>query len=210
VTVPNLNGMSFDEAKKFLETRELSYEVTDSAYNSEASPLTVLEQYPRPLSKVKTGRKINLKLNARSSPLVSFPDLTGSSFDFAQKQLGSLDIKIKTIKYRPDIAANSILESSLNGNQISTGQRIHKGSKIDLIIGSSTDTPFPLPDFSGMAYDEVEAYLLGLNLKIGEITPVTDDNAGSNVVQKQNPIAGDSVKHFDTVDLWIFNFQKME
>lgn len=210
VTVPDLNGMTFEEAKKFLETRELGYEVTDSAYNSESAPLTVLEQFPRPLSKVKIERKINLKLNARNAPLIIVPDLTGSTFDFAQKQLKTLDIRIGSVKYRPDIAINSILEMSLKGTKIQTGQRIPKGSRIDLLIGSSTDKPFPLPDFSGMEYDEVEVYLLGLNLKIGEIHNVPDDNSGLNTIQKQIPLPGDSVKHFDTVELWVFNLKRVE
>jgi beta-lactam-binding protein with PASTA domain len=210
VTVPDLNGMSFEEAKKFLETRELSYEVIDSVYNSEASPLTVLEQFPRPLSKVKIERKINLKLNAKNAPLIVVPDLTGSTFDFVQKQLKPLDIRIGNVRYRPDIAINSILEMSLNGTKIQTGQRIPKGSRIDLLIGSSIDKPFPLPDFSGMTYDEVELYLLGLNLKIGETHNIQDANSGLNTIQKQSPLPGDSVKHFDTVDLWVFNLQSVE
>jgi eukaryotic-like serine/threonine-protein kinase len=90
VTVPDLNGMSFEEAKIFLETRELSFEVTDSAYDSELKPLTVLEQFPKPLSKVKIQRKINLKLNARNAPLVVIPDFSGSTFDFAKRQLQTL------------------------------------------------------------------------------------------------------------------------
>lgn len=210
VTVPDLTGMSFEEARSSLETRELNYEVTDSAYNSEESPLTVLDQFPRPLSKVKIERKINLKLNAKNAPLIIIPDLTGSTFDFAQKQLKTLDIRIGSVKYRPDIAINSILEISLNGTKIQVGQRIPKGSRIDLLIGSSTDKPFPLPDFSGMPYDEVEVYLLGLNLKIGEIHNVLDDSSGLNTIQKQIPLPGDSVKHFDTVDLWVFNLKRLE
>ena len=208
VTVPDLNGMSFEEAKKFLETRDLSYEVIDSLYDSETLPLTVLEQFPIALSKVKIERKVNLRLNARNAPLVIIPDVTGSTFDFAQKQLKNSDIKIASIKYRPDLAMNSILEMSLNGTKIKKGQRIPKGSKIDLVIGSSVDKPFPLPDFSGMIYDEVEVYLLGLNLKIGKLHEVQDDSTGLNTIQKQSPLPGDSVKQFDTVDLWVLNFRK--
>lgn len=210
VTVLDVGEMSFEEAKKSLEARELGYEVTDSAYSSEAPPLTVLEQFPIPQSKVKIDRKINLKLNTRNVPLVIVPDLTGSTFDFAQKQLKALDIGIGSVKYRPDIAINTILEMSVNGAEIKAGRRIQKGSKLDLLIGSSADQSFPLPDFRGMEYDDVEVYLLGLNLKIGEIHNITNDNAMRNIIQNQKPLAGDSVKHFDTVDLWVFNLQRVE
>lgn len=109
--------------------------------------------------------------------------------------------------YRADLAKNAILESSYKGNRILDGQRIPKGVTIDLVIGSTAATPFPLPDFSGMKDDEVELYLLGVNLRIGEINSVAN-NCADSTVQKQNPVAGTLVKHFDVVDLWVFNFKK--
>ncbi|HOX81848.1 MAG TPA: PASTA domain-containing protein [Chryseolinea sp.] len=208
VTVPDLNGMSFEEAKKFLETRELNYEVTDSAFDSEMKPLTVLEQFPKPLSKVKIQRKINLTLNARNAPLVNIPDFTGSTLDFAQRQLATLDIKVAGIKYRPDIAPGSILEIVSNGKKVQVGQRLPKGSKVDLIVGSFTDKPFPLPDFIGMDYDDVEVLVFGMNLKIGETHIVIDDKIGQGIIQKQYPLSGDSVKTFDKIDLWVYNFER--
>ncbi len=207
VTVPDLTGMSFEEAKKFLETRELGFEVTDSAYDSEMKPLTVLEQFPKPLSKVKIQRKINLKLNARNAPLIAIPDFTGSTFDFAQRQLKSLDLKIASVKYRPDIAPGSILELLFNGIKVQAGQKIPKGSKVDLIVGTFTDKPFPLPDFTGMDYATAELLLFGSNLKIGQIHNEIDAKEGSGIIQKQSPLPGDSVKSFDTVELWVFNFK---
>src|SRR5687768_15110112 len=167
VTVPDLQGMTLSEASNFLETRDLGYEVTDSSYNLDLPPLTVLGQYPKPWTKVKINRKINLKLNAPKPPTVKYPDLNGSTFEFAQSQLKSLDLRIGTIEYRPDIAQNSILESKTGRTKIHPGQLIPKGTKIDLIIGGPTDK-FALPDFTHMPLDEAEAYILGMTLKIKE------------------------------------------
>jgi beta-lactam-binding protein with PASTA domain len=78
VSVPDLRGMSLDEASRFVSHRHLALEVGDSAYNSELKPFTVLDQYPHPSARVKVNRKINLRLNARIPPTVSYPDLTGT------------------------------------------------------------------------------------------------------------------------------------
>ena len=43
------------------------------------------------------------------------------------------------LSYRPDIAHNMILESRANGKKLSVGQRVTKGSKIDLVIGVDTE-----------------------------------------------------------------------
>lgn len=209
VTVPDLQGMTLTEASGFLKTKELRYEVTDSSYNLELPALTVLGQYPKPLAKVKINRKINLKLNAKRPPTVKYPDLYGSTFEFAQNQLKSLDLRIGTIEYRPDIAQNSILESKTNGTKIDLGQLIPKGTKIDLIIGGSTDK-FALPDFANMPFDEAEAYILGMTLKIEEVHSATDDTKESNIVQRQQPNPGDTVRHGDSIELWVIDYRKDE
>lgn len=137
VTVPDLKGMSLDEAMEFIRDKDLRIEVGDSSYSPESDPLTVLEQFPQAHAKVKPYRKITLKLNARIPPTISFPDLSGSTFDFAQTQLKNLDLRIGSVSYRPDIAHNVILESSVNGQKLNVGQRVLKGSKIDLVVGTT-------------------------------------------------------------------------
>lgn len=139
VTVPDFKGMSFNEAMKSVRDKDLRIEVADSSYTPESDALTVLKQFPRPHAKVKPHRKISLTLNARIPPTVTFPDLSGSTFDFAQTQLKNLDLRIGNVSYRPDIAHNVILESRVNGQELSVGQRVNKGSKIDLVVGTDTE-----------------------------------------------------------------------
>lgn len=209
VTVPDLQGMTLSEVDDFLKAKDLGYEVTDSSYNLDLPPLTVLGQYPNPLTKVKINRKINLKLNAKRPPTVKYPDLNGSTFEFAQDQLKALDLRIGTIDYRPDIAQNSILESKTGGKQIHLGQLIPKGTKIDLIIGGSTDK-FALPNFTNMSFDAAEAYILGMSLQIEEVHSAADDTKESNIVQRQQPNPGDTVRHGDSVELWVIDYEKDE
>lgn len=142
VTVPDLKGMSFDEAMEFIRDKDLRIEVADSSYSPESDPFTVLEQFPQPHAEVKPHRKINLTLNARIPPTITFPDLSGSTFDFAQTQLKNLDLRIGSVSYRPDIAHNVILESRVNGQKLGVGQRVNKGSKIDLVVGTYTERKY--------------------------------------------------------------------
>ncbi len=155
ITVPDVRGMSLNEAIGFLDSKDLSFVISDTAYNLEMAPLAVLEQYPRPESKVKINRKINIVLNALNPPTVLFPDLNGTSFDFAQRQLKALDLRLGAIHYKPDIARNAVLESRINGITIHSGQKISKGSIIDLVVGSPSEN-FPMPDFQEMELYEVE------------------------------------------------------
>jgi beta-lactam-binding protein with PASTA domain len=202
VTVPDLKGMSIDEVNKFTSTKDLAIEVSDSSYNSRFPPQTVLEQYPEPNSNVKIDRKINLTLNAKIPPNVPYPDVTGSTFEFAQKQLKIFGFTVGSIQYRPDIAHNAILESKLGGHTIKPGDKVPKGSSIELVIGKRADQ-FPMPDMNGMQADEAETYVLGMNLKIKAIHFVTDGTGTVNTIQRHLPQAGDTLRAGDEVELWI-------
>lgn len=205
VTVPEVNGMDLTIAIKFLKARELDFEVTDSIYNSAIPALTVMRQYPRPASKVKVNRKINLIVLAKHAPDVQYPDLTGVSFDFAQKKLSVLDLKIGRIQYRPDIAHNIVLESLHKGSILRSGNKIAKGSFVDLIIGSQNDK-FSLPDFRGMELDVAEGYVMATQLKVKQVHWENGDSSTLNKITKQLPLPGDTVRHGDGVEFWISNF----
>jgi beta-lactam-binding protein with PASTA domain len=207
VTVPDIRGMTLNEAADFLKSKDLDFSISDTAFNLDKPPLTILEHYPRPNSKVKVNRKINLVLNAQNPPTVLFPDLNGFSFEFAQRQLKTFDLRLGTIQYKPDIAHNAVLESRVKGQTIVSGQRISKGTTIDLIIGSPNDK-FPMPDFQEMELDDVETVTAGLNLKIIELHNVSDNYKKENLILKQLPPAGDTVRHGDKIELWIYNLKR--
>lgn len=137
VTVPDFRGMTSEEAIEDLRERNLTCEIyADSGYSVILPSHTILEQYPRALSKVKINRKIYFKLNARIPPLITFPDLSGSSPELARKQISNLQLVLDSIIYRPDIAVNTVIDCLYNGHSITAGSKIRKGSKIKIIVGT--------------------------------------------------------------------------
>ncbi len=151
---------------------------------------------------MKIDRKINLTLNAKIPSNVPYPDVTGSTFEFAQKQLKSLGFTVGSIQYRPDIAHNAVLESRVGGHSSKPGDKVPKGSSIELVIGKHTDR-FPMPDIKRMQADEAETYLLGMNLTIKAVHLITDETGKINTIQGHLPEAGDTVRAGGEVELWI-------
>lgn len=142
VTVPDLRKMGLQTAIQTLESRDLRYEISeDSSYNGKLPPHSVLDQYPMPLSKVKIDRRVRLTLNAKVPPTVNYPDLSGTTLNFAQRIFHTVGLKTGNITYRPDMAKNAILESYIKGQTIHAGQAIPKGSTIDLVVGSDEIMP---------------------------------------------------------------------
>lgn len=62
--VPEVEQMSYTQAIKNLHEKGLRTDIRDSIYNEEIEPGFVVEQFPKPGSKVKPGRKIFLYINA--------------------------------------------------------------------------------------------------------------------------------------------------
>lgn len=62
--VPQVENMSFTNAINTLHEKGFRTDIRDSVFNEDINPGYVVEQFPKPGSKVKPGRKIFLYINA--------------------------------------------------------------------------------------------------------------------------------------------------
>lgn len=224
ITVPDVQGVALDELDDFLGARNLRYEVTeDSGFSANLPPLSVLQQFPLPNSKVKENRKIYVSLNASKPPLVRMPKLVAGSVKNAQLVLKTYDLRLGEIEYVPDLALNYVLEQKLDGRIVLEGERIPKGSTIDLIVGDGLgNTTLESPNLTGLDFESAQFAIVGSGLKIGQITHeeevsvVEVENPDGTIrtvekqvppgtVFKQNPSAGKAMRLGQMVDLWIYS-----
>lgn len=209
ITVPNLQGIAYGELDEHLTKRSLRYEVNDSTFTSEYPPFTVMKQYPKAGAQVKENRKIFLSLNAKNPPLVKAPRLIDSSVKNAQLVLKSYGLELGEIEYKPDLAANAVLEQRYKGKPIEEGTSIPKGSKIDLVVGDGKgNTRFEIPNLMGMPLDEAQVAAIGSGLQIGEITYVRAPDKTPNTILRQIPPAGVPTQIGETIDLWVVQFDE--
>ena len=220
LTVPNLEGMHYDQLDEFLKKRGLNYEVQDSAYSSVYEPLTVLKQYPEAGELVKEGRKIYIIVKSREPEKVRMPNLIDGSLKNAELILKSYGLKRGEITYKPDLAPNAILEQWFDGKKIEAQTLIAKGSEIDLVVGDGFgNRQFALGNFVGRSLEDVEFAINGQGLNVGSvIIQIVDADfyldlnildvdsllvTESEIVVKQNPEYGTTVRLGDIVDLWV-------
>ncbi|UFH56006.1 PASTA domain-containing protein [Spirosoma sp. KNUC1025] len=206
ITVPDLKDLSVDEMQNLLDDRNLRYEVSDCTYVSGKQPLTVLQQYPRPNSKVKEDRKIYVTIIRRIPPMVPMPQLVNLTFQSAKLNLRSLGLEMGEQKYVPDVAKNAVLHQLYNGKEIAPGTQVPKGAKIDLEIGDGLgSTMFEVPNVVGLMVDEAEAAIRGSNLKVGTKISVADPEKEVGTVVRQHPEArpGERIRVGETMDLWV-------
>ncbi len=209
ITVPDIVGMPYTELDEFLEKRDLRYEILpDSGYSASQPPLSVLQQVPKPNSKVKQYRKIYLNLNAINPPAVKIPDIIGSSLRNALTVMESIGIEVEDIRYRPYPYQNAVLEIQKDGETLNPGDDIFKGSSIILIVGDNAGNPFPVPDVVGLMLEEAEFIIKGSSLKVGKITEDYTSDKPAGTVIKQFPDKDQSLRNGQEVDLWVAASEK--
>lgn len=226
ITVPNLVGVHYDDLDEFLTDRNLRYTVTeDSAYSDDLPTLTVLQQNPKPNSRVKENRNVYVTLNRVSPPTTRMPCLIDGSIKNAQAVLKSYGLKLGEIKYKPALGVNSVLEQWYNGEQydceqLKEGLLIPKGSKINLVAADGFGRQsLPVPNLIGKSLDEAEIILIGSGLQMGSVIfqerEIVLDTLSSDSVAvmvhrhevgeivKQKPGTDRSIRIGQRVDLWV-------
>jgi len=205
VEVPELKGIKVEELENFLNDHKLRYSVNDSAYTDTLPPLSVLRQFPAPGAKVKENRIIYVSLNRVAPPTLPMPDLTGS-LDNARAVLKSNELKLGMIYYEASPFKNLVREFRFQGSPIEAGKRLPKGSIIDLVVGDGNGpADFTIGNLVGDSYETALEKIAGWNLHLGKVELAEDaDTTGVKpFVFRQEPLAGDSVRVGEPVNLWV-------
>ena len=198
ITVPDLKGMKLEELEDYLAERDLRYEVQDSAFDLEAPPLSVKEQYPKAGAKVKEGRKIYLTVIAKNPRMVTMPELKDMSIKSVEMALKRARLRMGDITYKPHLGP-FVLEQS-----VAAGQKIPEGSAVDLVIGNGQGAnDLKAPDLLGKTAEEAKFVIEASGLNLGVPITASDTAGAAGTVIRQNPLPGTSVKSGDFIDIWI-------
>ena len=136
ITVPDLTKLSAEQAEEKLAAIDLDYIILDTVdFRPDYPKLTIVEQEPKAGAKVKEGRKIYIKINASKYTMVSVPDLIEKTYRQAVPTLEAVGLKQGEITYKPYLGKDMVLEMSMDGKKLKTGDKVLKSSKIDLVLG---------------------------------------------------------------------------
>lgn len=137
IEVPNLVGLSLNDAIKILQKNKLVYKIQDSTnYNPKFKAGAIIEHEPMAGFKVKENRKIYLILNPMDYKKIPFPDVIRRTFRQAKPSLESLGFKIGDTIYKDDLGKNEVIEVRFKNKKIFPSDLIRKTSVIDIVLGN--------------------------------------------------------------------------
>lgn len=207
--VPNYTGLTINEIEANADEHNLKYQIIDSMHFDNAKPGAVVEQVPEAGFKVKRNRIIFLTINSSVPEKVVLPKLTDISFRQALGLMENCGIVPGKITYQPSEYNNLVLMVEQNSAELKQGDIVEKGSSVDLVIGTNSgvqDTP--LPNLTGMTYNEADTLLTSYKLNRGTLiwdeTVITSEDSLSAFIWKQYPGKNIRLVSLGTsVDLWL-------
>lgn len=210
VVIPDLKGMTIEEASAALAKRGLTAEVIDSVYNDDAPKGTVVDQEPDAEWAVKPDRRVYLTMNASQPKMLNMPALINLSKRQAISVLDILGIKVKELQYKPDACVDCVLDQLFKGKRIKPEERIRRGESITLVLGSGEGGErVPVPDVRGFTLGELASVLNHASLNLGVVVECEGCNTAADSalarVQRQQPGAGmnNRIALGGAIDVWL-------
>lgn len=163
ITVPNVENVPFDTAKKRLQQRELQAQRQVGRYNPNVDQNVVVDQTPLPNAKVKPGRRVYLTVNAGEIPMVKIPDLNGMSVREAKNRVFSLGLDVGSVRRDsiPSPYANTITKQ-----EPAAGDSLQEGRTVNLWYSTGLgETTVEIPNVVGETVAAARRYLLQQQLR---------------------------------------------
>ncbi len=188
--LPDVVELSVEEAGSLLKKSGFSVILSDSVYDPNLAMGFVVEQSPYPFAKVKKGRHIYLTVSIGKKPII-MPNLFYKSPRDAELILKSygLELRSKFYDYNP-IAVEGVVV----GQSYPQGQKIKKGSKINITISLG---PFPeqkvIPALVGKSLQSARKQLRALGVKSINVTREEREDLVPNTVLEQSLKSGTAI-----------------
>lgn len=135
VEVPDLRGLSYDEAEDRLNDLGLDIAVNDTGYVKTLPPDVVLDQSEATGKKIKPGRTVYVVINSAHPRAIVLPDVSdNSSLREAEARLRAIGFQLDSCE-RVHGDLDWVYGVKVNGKIVPTGSRIYVDQKLTLVVG---------------------------------------------------------------------------
>jgi eukaryotic-like serine/threonine-protein kinase len=135
VTVPNFLKKKYLDINKIAEDAGVKTMIIDSIYNPDETAGEIFKQEPEANEKVKEDRPIYLYMYSLNPPVIEMPKLVDKSLRQATSMIHSYGLKLHKVTETYGYCQGCVLKQLINGKAVAVGEKIKKGSKIDLVVG---------------------------------------------------------------------------
>jgi|GEM_PF-1700680 serine/threonine-protein kinase len=222
ISVPDLRGLTIEEATSIVEESGLVLRVKDETYSSSVPRDVVLAQVPYPLTAVKFGRSVSVKIS-KGNPIVICPDFVGKTYGEAVEIIRKENLYVAAIHevntIHEEISSDNeemmeeveaemetfLLPSSsavlgqVLSQQPPPGTKMEPGQGIELTV-YLPDLPV-VPNLLGTHLEDAKYIITHSGYTIGTITFRPNNSFSRGVVYIQEPIPGSPAENQSSINV---------
>ncbi len=208
VAVPDLTGLSIDQARETLNHSELYLETVAERHDDRVEKDHVAAQNPMPGVTIKKSRKVRVTISL--GPLrVAIPDVREQTVRTAQIALQREGLATGHVCYshEPAVAPDIVMAQEPPPSEPSSGVESASTAsgfdgKVNLLVSRGQEEPvFVMPDLSFRRLEEVQAMVSRSGLRLGAVRRQRVAGAERGTVLRQYPQAGYPVSRRDIISL---------
>lgn len=206
VTVPNLVGLTEEEAKEALNSKNLGYVVSDRKASDKYDEGIIMEQETAANKKVAKNTEIKVVVSTgKEVKKVQIPDVKGVDEAEAQSTLEKAKLIVESEAKYDD----SVEEGKVISTDPSAGAEVQEGTKVKMYVSLGAEK-VEVPDIVGSSSDDAQAVLSSVGLNVGNITEEYSDEYEAGIVMSQKKDAGSKVKKGTSVDFVVSKGKKVK
>ena len=196
VEVPDLYGMTLDEAEAAVLDAGLTYNGNDSAPSDEVAEGTVMSQSIAAGESVEPGTGVGVRIST-GPELTSVPNLYGYTLDEAAAELESIGLQLGGSDRAP---SDDVEEGGIIGQSYTAGTAVEPGTSVDVTVSSGAEL-VSVPNLYGSTLSEAEAALEDAGLRLGSSDEAASDDVVEGETTSQSVTAGTTVEPGTKVDV---------
>ncbi len=200
MTVPELAGMTSEEATRLLSDQGLRYRAAEPAgrWSAQVPEGRIIESRPRAGGFVKRGSAVEvvLSLGARQA---SVPNLAGKAMSAAQ-----LTVHAEGLELGDTLAIASSLgePGTIVGQDPPPGASVLAGTRVDVLLAQDSPAEtYVMPDLVYRRYEPVRRYFEGGGFRLGSIKFEPYEGISEGTILRQNPLPGHPLRKRDVISL---------
>ncbi len=216
VQVDDFTGMDISDAKRQARDKDFEFVVLSTKWEAGKPYGLILTQTPKPLSRVKEGRKIYVTVTGEPESY-RLPKFKQSEYDFNRYAIKLLNngikAEVKEKVYDRKQAEGSILyfyhnDRKVTEAEVNAGYDVMSGDVLKFVVTKSMSNELQVPDLVCMNYSAAEFLVSSSNLIIGTVHEegAISDQATAYVT-RQEPAAGEPVQMGGQVTVWLSQAQ---
>lgn len=203
VEMPNIVGLSKEEAQQRIEGAKLKFEVSSEEYNTDVEENHIISQdptYVEGYNKVKEGSTVKVVVS-KGTEKTKVPKVAGMSKDDAISAIENAKLKAEIVEEK----SKKVQEGYVISQETDANTEVNAGETVKIHVSTGTEKA-TVPGVVGKSQDEAKKALQDLGFVV-TVTNAEDSSKENGVVLKQSLDEGKTVEKGSAIAITVNTYE---